>query len=174
MRIAVISYSLTGNNDALAASIARELQAEHIRITEPRKRGWGRITLDLLLNRAPEVSPSPQTLVQYGGLIFVAPVWMGQPAFPLRGYMKYLSSHPCDYGFATISGGSLNPNPQLRNHLIKLTGKEPRAFVDLYISDLLPKDMKADPKAVEAYRLTEGDLRMLTEKAVGELEKSFC
>ncbi len=173
MRIAVVSYSLTGNNDALAASIARELQAEHIRITEPRKRGCGKIALDLMLNRTPEVSPAPKTLAQYDALIFVAPVWMGQPAFPLRGYMKYLSSHPCDYGFATISGGSLNPNPQLKAHLIKLTGKEPRAFVDLYISDLLPENIKAAPKAVEAYRLTENDLRMLTEKAVGELRKSF-
>ena len=154
MRIAIISYSLTGNNDALASNIASELSAEHIRITEPQKRGYGEITLDLLLNRTPEASPAPQVLAQYEGLIFVAPVWMGQPAFPLR-------------------GGSLNPNPQLKNHLIKRTGKEPQVFVDQYISDLLPKDIKADPKAVEAYRLTESDLRQLTAKAVGELRKYF-
>lgn len=173
MRIAIISYSLTGNNDALASNIASELSAEHIRITESQKRGYGEITLDLLLNRTPEASPAPQVLAQYEGLIFVAPVWMGQPAFPLRGYLKFLKTHPCSYGFATISGGSLNPNPQLKNHLIKRTGKEPQVFVDQYISDLLPKDIKADPKAVEAYRLTESDLRQLTAKAVGELRKYF-
>jgi len=34
MKIAVISYSLTGNNKDLAKSVARELEAEHIKITE--------------------------------------------------------------------------------------------------------------------------------------------
>lgn len=35
MNIAIVSYSMTGNNDALAASISRVMRAEHIRITEP-------------------------------------------------------------------------------------------------------------------------------------------
>jgi flavodoxin len=35
MKPIVISYSLTGNNQALATSIATELSAEHIKINEP-------------------------------------------------------------------------------------------------------------------------------------------
>ena len=55
MKATVISYSLTGNNDMLAKSVAKEINAEHIRIREATKRGNGRIALDMLLNRNPKV-----------------------------------------------------------------------------------------------------------------------
>lgn len=34
MNIAVISYSFTGNNDALAGSVAKELSSEYFQISE--------------------------------------------------------------------------------------------------------------------------------------------
>ena len=173
MSIAIVSYSMTGNNEALASNVAKVLAAEHIKITEPKKRTFGTIALDLLFGRIPHVSPAPQALDQYDGLIFVAPVWMGQPAFTLRAYLKYVKVHPRKYGFVTISGGSLNPNPQLRNNIIKRAGTTPAVFADMYIANLLPKGAKIDPKAVEAYRLTESDLDLLTAKAVEEIKKNF-
>lgn len=157
MSIAIISYSLTGNNEALASGVANAVSAEHIKITEPKKRNCGTIAFDLMFGRTPHVSPEPQALDKYEGLIFVAPVWMGQPAFPLRAYLKYLKAHPHKYGFVTISGGSLNSNPQLRSNIIKLAGTEPTVFVDMYIANLLPNGTRIDPKTVEAYRLTESD-----------------
>ena len=45
MKITVISYSLTGNNEALAASVAAALGAEHIKISEPKRRTIGTIVL---------------------------------------------------------------------------------------------------------------------------------
>lgn len=173
MRIAVVSYSLTGNNDTLASNVAKALSVEHIRITEPKKRSYGTITADLLFRRTPKVFPEPHVLDQYDGLIFIAPVWMGQPAFPLRAYLKFLKAHPHKYGFVTISGGSLNPNPQLRNNIIKLAGNAPLAFVDMYIADLISKDTKIDPKSVENYQLTGGDIESLMAKAVREINGCF-
>jgi flavodoxin len=41
MKIKVISYSLTGNNQALATSIAAEFAAEHIKISESKPRNFG-------------------------------------------------------------------------------------------------------------------------------------
>ena len=58
MNTAVISYSLTGNNDALAKSIAGKLSAEHISVTEAKNRKTGAIIADLLFNRTPKVLPS--------------------------------------------------------------------------------------------------------------------
>ncbi|MCK4731406.1 MAG: flavodoxin family protein, partial [Methanophagales archaeon] len=55
MKVTVISYSLTGNNEALAASIASEISAEHIRITESKPRTNVTIALDMLFNRTPKV-----------------------------------------------------------------------------------------------------------------------
>ncbi len=53
MQTIVISYSLTGNNDALATSIATELVAKHIKIIESKPRTNGTIALDMLFNRTP-------------------------------------------------------------------------------------------------------------------------
>lgn len=173
MSIAVVSYSMTGNNEALASRLAKALPAEHIRITEPKKRSYGAIALDVALNRTPRASPAPQTLDKYDGIIFVAPVWMEQPAFPLRSYLKYLKKNPRKYGFVSISGGSLNPNPHLLKNIIKHAGNAPAVLVDMHIADLLPKDTKIDPKAVGAYKLTESDYDSLTAKAVMEIKKGF-
>jgi flavodoxin len=38
MRIKILSYSLTGNNETLANQIAKQLRTEHMIITEDRKR----------------------------------------------------------------------------------------------------------------------------------------
>ena len=40
MKIIVISYSLTGNNDDLAAGVAAQLEADHIRVTETNGGPW--------------------------------------------------------------------------------------------------------------------------------------
>ncbi|MCQ1530511.1 flavodoxin family protein [Lutispora saccharofermentans] len=173
MSIAVVSYSMTGNNEALAANLAKAISAEHIRITEAKKRSYGTITLDITFNRTPHILPEPQTLDKYDGIIFVAPVWMGQPAFPLRSYLKYIKLNPRKYGFVSISGGSLNPNPQLCNNITRRAGIAPAVFINMYIADLLPKDAKIDPKAVEVYKLTESDLDSMTVKAVKEIKKHF-
>jgi len=50
MKMVMVSYSMTGNNDALAANIAAELGIERVRITEPKVRTSARIALDMLLD----------------------------------------------------------------------------------------------------------------------------
>jgi flavodoxin len=46
MKAIVVSYSLTGNNEDLAAGVAATLGAEHVRITESKPRKMGKIVLD--------------------------------------------------------------------------------------------------------------------------------
>lgn len=99
MKTVILSYSLTGNNESLAKRIAQELQVEHIRITEPVKRTNGTIAADLILGRTPKTKPDPQVMSAYNFIIFVAPIWMGQPAFPLRSYLKQLKTYPQKYVF---------------------------------------------------------------------------
>lgn len=162
MNTVVISYSLTGNNDALAKSLAKELSAKHIIITEPKPRTMGTIMLDMMFNRAPKTQPTPQSLEKYDRILFVGPVWMGQAASPFRAYFKYLKAHPHAYAFASISGGALNPNPKLADDLKKRTGAEPVALVDLHIADLLPAEPKPTAKDTSAYRLNDSDNQKLT------------
>ena len=173
MKTVIMSYSFTGNNEALAKRIAEELKVEHIRITEPKKRTNGTIAADLIFSRTPQAEPKPQTMTAYDQVILVAPIWMGQPAFPMRSYLKQLKKHPQKYAYVSLSGGSLNDNPGLANVLKSKTGIEAVAVIDLHITDLLPSEPKPTPDAITIYRLTEQDLERLTKCAVAALQEKF-
>lgn len=161
MNIAVVAYSLTGNNGALAAAVAKALSAEHIRVTEPKSRKTGAIILDMIFNRTPKIQPSPTVLGKYDQILLMGPVWMGQAASPLRAYLKYLKVHPQSYAFASISGGAMNTNPKLADDLEKRAGAKPAAFVDLHIADLLPPEPKPTMKDTSAYRLNNAEISRL-------------
>ncbi|MDD2268357.1 MAG: hypothetical protein PHY15_02265 [Eubacteriales bacterium] len=174
MRIAVLSYSFSGNNEMLANGIAKSISAQHIPINEPKNRTFGTIFADFLLNRTPKISPEPQQLREYDALIFVAPVWMGHPAFPLRAYLQYFKQHPIKYGFISISGGgSDKANPRLGENITKLAGKAHALFSDMHISDILPKCANTTPQAVMDYKITQADCDQLTGKAVTEIKKQI-
>ena len=173
MKTAVVSYSITGNNDALAARVAGELGAEHFRVTEERKRTKGMIAADLVFRRTPRTQPGPNVLPPFELIIFVGPVWMGKAATPLRSYLKYLKKYPKPYAFLSISGGALNDNPDLAGDLRKRAGAKPAALVDLHIVDLLPPEPKPTPQDTSAYCLTGEDLEKLAERILGSLREKF-
>jgi multimeric flavodoxin WrbA len=173
LKSVIMSYSLTGNNEALAKRIAEELKVEHIRITEPKKRTNATIAADIVFGRTPKTEPKPQVMSEYDLIIFVAPIWMGQPAFPLRAYMKYLKEHPQKYAFVSISGGGLNDNPGVSKTLKSKTGVEAVTVVDLHIVDLLPLEPKPTPQVTSAYRLTAQDVENLTKRAVTMLKEKL-
>ncbi|HWT76427.1 MAG TPA: hypothetical protein VN258_17145 [Mobilitalea sp.] len=160
--IGVVSYSLTGNNGKLADAVAEALPAEHVTILETKPRKTGTIMLDMILNRTPQVQPLPSELEQYERILFVAPVWMGMAASPLRPYLKYLKEHPKPYAFASISGGAMNTNPKLAEDLVKRAGTKPTAFIDLHIADLLPTEPKPTMKDTSNYRLKDAEISKLT------------
>jgi hypothetical protein len=171
MKIIVISYSLTGNNEALATSIAAEFAAKHIKISESKPRTMATIILDMLFNRTPHVSPIVDNVADYDLVIFVGPVWMGQVATPLRAYFKHLKARLGQYAFISISGGADGGNPKLAGELTKRLGKEPAALIDQHIADLLPSDPKPGRKETSAYRLNDRDVKSLTNSIVKTLRE---
>lgn len=78
MNIAVISYSFTGNNEALARSVAKALSAEYIRISEAKPRTLGRITFDMIFDRIPLVQPKPEQIGKYDIILFFGPYLDGE------------------------------------------------------------------------------------------------
>jgi len=177
MKAIVISYSLTGNNEDLAASLAATLGAEHVRITEPKPRTMGTIALDMMFNRTPKIimpveadrlRPNAEA---YDLVLFVGPVWMGQVASPFRACFKQLGPRIARYAFTSISGGADGPNPRLADELKKRLGKEPVCLVDLHIADLLPAAPKPTREDTSAYRITESDVKHLTDTIVATLHE---
>lgn len=173
MNIAVVSYSFTGNNGALAVALAKALSAEHVEILEEKPRKTGTIILDMILNRTPRVQPHPSELEKYERIVFIAPVWMGRVASPLRAYLKHLKAFPQPYAFASISGGALNSNPELADDLKKRTGAKPIAFVDMHIADLLPPEPKPTMKDTGAYRLNNADISKLVGLIAASVKKEM-
>lgn len=172
MRIAVVSYSLTGNNEALAARVARELGAEHIKIAEPKPRGMKDIALDMLFGRVPATTASPEDLPKDAALLLFAPVWMGKVASPLRACLKGLKAGSSPYAFVSISGGADGPgsNARLSADLRSRAGREPAALVDLHIAELLPRDPKPTRDDTSAYKLTETDIKSLSARVIASLK----
>lgn len=173
MSIAVVSYSLTGNNGTLAAAVAKTLSAEHIIILEEKPRKMGAIILDMIFNRTPRVQSLPSALEQYERILFIAPVWMGKVASPLRAFLKHLKAHPQSYAFASISGGALNMNPKLADDLEKRAGAKPMAFVDLHIADLLPSELKPTMKDTSSYRLSDAEISKLAGVIVASVKNTM-
>lgn len=173
MKSAVVSYSLTGNNETLAKSIAEEFALEHIMITEPKPHNMLSIIFDLIFNRTPPVQLVCDRLKNYDLILFFGPVWMGQVATPLRACLKRLKTNQCRYAFISISGGAIGPNPKLADELKKRAGEEPAALIDLHIADLLPSNPKPTLKVVSAYRINDVDTKKLSETIVKALREAI-
>ncbi|MBN2535104.1 MAG: hypothetical protein JXB88_19640 [Spirochaetales bacterium] len=173
MKVTVISYSLTGNNESLATSVASAFSAEHIRITESKSRAMGKIAFDMLFNRTPKVSSTVNNVESDCIVIFVGPVWMGQVASPLRSCFNSLKTRLNRYFFVSISGGADGPNPKLSSELMKRLGKKPTAIIDLHIADLLPSEPKPTRNDTSAYRLNNEDVKNLTSKIVKAVQEAI-
>lgn len=173
MKIKVISYSFTGNNESLACSIAQEFSAEHIKVSEPKPRTIGTIILDMLFKRIPRIQPSPAEMDGYDLILLLGPVWMGQVAAPLRSYLKHFKNHPANYAFISISGGADAGNGKLEGDLEKRAGIKPAAIIDLHIADLLPVSNKPERKDTASYKIDKNDITKLTVITMTQLTSAI-
>lgn len=87
MKIIIISYSYTGNNDALAESIAKELSAKHFKVSKSMT--MRTIITDMIFSRTPKVQPAPDILGEYDLVFLFGPVWMGQMERILNWLMNF-------------------------------------------------------------------------------------
>ncbi len=170
MNIAIVSYSYTGNNNRFAESLAESLSAELVRVQPKKQVTYGTITMDLMLGRTPAVAPSPESLSRFDLLVFVAPIWMGLVAFPLRAYLAALRKHPKPYCFLSISGGADSVNPKVPDELKKRAGQAPVFVLDQHIRDLLPAEPAPTRDDTTKYQLTNEDLAQITKKALEQLK----
>jgi flavodoxin len=172
MKTIVISYSFTGNNQALAASLATTLAAEHVSITEPKPRTMAKIVLDVVLNRTPKIVPVEKTQA-YDLVLLVGPVWMGQIASPFRACFKQIGQSIEKYVFISISGGADGPNPKLADELERRLGRKPVHLLDLHIADLLPPEPKPTRNDTMNYRITASDVKHLTDRIAAALQETM-
>ncbi len=172
MNIKIFYYSLTGNNKILALNLAERLGAQYNEVTEWKERTVWTTAFDMMFNRTPKVSYELAEIQPEDLVIFIAPIWMGSAASPLRDCFKRLRKSIGTFAFISISGGADdNPNPKLDVDLKKRLGKKPAAVIALYIANLLPPVPKPTRDDTSAYRITANDTKKLTEEALSILSK---
>lgn len=170
MKTVIISYSATGNNDALATSIANDLDIDHIKITKPINKITFGIILTHLFNRVPKVEPMPNMIDKYDFIILCAPVWMGKVAAPLRPYLSYLKKNPHKYAFVSLCGGAAGPNTKLSYEITKRVGEKPTVFTEYYLSNLFPKEQKPVIKDTMDYIVNEDEIKKITNIVIKNLK----
>ena len=173
MNIAIISFSYTGNNVALAECVARKLTVKHIKVSVQKPVTIAGVAMDMIFAQIPKVQPTPDILRQYDLILFFGPVWMGQVASPFRAYLNFLKTNPKQYGFLSISGGADGENPKLSGELYKRTGIQPVIMLDQHIKNLLPSSTIPMRKDTSAYKISEMEANRLSDIAIKEINKFF-
>ncbi len=167
MKTLVIYYSFTGNNSKLAQKIAMSINADIKEIKEKKNRTILTILLDVLFNRIPTIKDFDIQFELYENLIFVAPVWFGKIATPLRALFKELNVKIEVYSFVSISAGTNGEkNSNLEKELMQRTGLMPKAVINPLISEILTANPKPSRKQLDAYRLSDTDAHDLVKRVL--------
>ena len=172
MNIAIVVYSLTSNNAKFARSLARALNVPCVEIQPEHPVNGGAIFCNLIFGGAPKSKPEPSSLANYDKVVFVAPVWMGMAAFPLRPFLNAAGRLKKPYAFLTIDGGSEGGNAGLEKDLAKRAGSAPAFFLPQHIPVLLAGKAMLNHDASKPYLLTEADGDALAAIAVTKLNQS--
>ncbi len=155
MKTLIISYSYTGNNQALAQRVAEKLGAEHFSLKETKERSNKDIFLDMLFHRPVRFTALPQALEDYDLVLFMGPVWFfGIPA-PLRNLFNGLRKQLPAYAWISFSGGSLGPNTSIAKELVRRLGKGLCLCLDLTTAAYCATPRVADLKDAETYILVD-------------------
>jgi flavodoxin len=173
MKIAIVSYSFTGNNKRFAAYLSRLIPADIIPVTPLHPVTYGSITLDLVLSRKPKTDFSSNALSSYDAVLLIAPIWMGQIAFPMRGLLDALRTFRIPYAFLSVSGGADGENPNITAELTRRTGRAAAFVLDQHIRSLLPAVPAPTRDDTSKYSLTEADCELFAQSALEKIRLSF-
>ena len=158
---------MTGRNEKLALMAASELGATASKLTAANKSMFS-IAIDMFFGRVTKVDQKPD-ISGSDLVILFAPIWMGKAASPLRAVMRQIKEQDKDYIFATLSGGATSRNPGLTKDLVKQTGKEPKALIDLYVADLLTDTPTRE--STQNYPLSDEEYKQISDKILAEIRK---
>jgi len=169
MKTLIISYSFTGNNDKLANAIAESINADFVQLKEKRKRTYLTILLDVIFNRTPKIQEPKKTFEQYEYIIFIAPIWFGKIASPLRTLFEYLKKTNKKYSFISLSSGADGVNPNLEKELIQRTGIKPQTVINQLIKEMLHVNPKPSRKEINTYKISEDEANEVVKEIITKL-----
>src|SRR5690606_34412863 len=108
MKPLVVYYSHGGNNELLAYRLQKEFGCDIFEVEPAGKRTGFSIFLDIIMARTPRIKPCPLDLGAYDMFIFVAPIWSGKMAAPLRSFLVQHRDQIPSYAFISLCGGGIS------------------------------------------------------------------
>lgn len=168
-KILLIYYSFSGNNKLLADHLAGELRSQTCAIVEKSQRTALTIFFDVFLKRTPKILPLDKKIADFDQVIFLAPLWAGKIASPLKALLKQEKSSIKKYYFITLCGGYEKKDQleKVNEELLGLVGKPAAAMFEIDISDLFPPEKKTHIRTISGYHLKKDDLN----KFAGQIKK---
>jgi multimeric flavodoxin WrbA len=142
----------------LAKTLREKLKCDILKVEEVKQRNGFTIALDLLFNRTPRIKPYLYDIASYDQFVFVAPVWAGKIASPLKSFLIQERFYISNYSFITICGGQPGQKEKLTTNLINIMQHEPGAVQELWINNLLPESKRNTVKYTSGYRIRPDDL----------------
>ncbi|MBS1542062.1 MAG: NAD(P)H-dependent oxidoreductase [Bacteroidetes bacterium] len=164
MKPLIISYSFTGNNEALTQNLKKRFNCEEYRVTELKKPIGPSILLDFFIKRPPKVARADINWQAYDYFILVAPIWESGVASPMRVFIEQERDHLTNYSFITICGGEESQAEKILNQLVTAAGRAPKAFCELKVNDLLPSGHHQQARFKTFYKIEHGDLKVFDDK----------
>jgi len=159
MKIVIVYYSFSGNNELLAKKLQTRLGCDMLKINELKKRNGLTILFDILFNRSPKVKRPKVLLSRYDRVILLAPIWAGKIANPMRSFIRLEKENFNEYSFITLCGDGGNRN--VLSELTRCVGKKPISVLELKVGDLLKS--KNQRKFTSTYKLKEEDMEFYNE-----------
>lgn len=153
MKTLIAYYSFTQNNEKLAMHIQKQLNCDIAKVETANTRNSFSILLDLMLNRKPKVKPIPCSLKSYDYIIFVAPIWAGKIATPMKSFFDKEKLNIKRYSFITLCGGSSGQKQKIERELVSILEKSPVKVLELWVNDLLPAEKKDTIKHTSGFRI---------------------
>ncbi len=173
MKTTIISYSLSGNNKLLADQLATKLSCKHIYIKEKSKRSYLTIGMDFVFKRIPKIDFLEKEVNTEDFIIFIAPIWMSQVAFPLKKVFQKLKGKTKNYAFisACIGPQGKKSNRGLAKQLKKDLGKKPIIIIEKHLSEFLPIKSRHSIKETMKYKLKKRQAQQMAQQISRQLKQ---
>lgn len=168
MKTLIVYYSFTHNNELLAKNLESRLGCDVLKIETLRKRNSFSILFDLLFKRRPAIQKHSLTLTDYDQFVFIAPIWGGTIAAPMKTFLSEEKIHINRYSFISVCGGLAGQLENIEEQLKQILGKNPVSVVELWVSEIIKASTK-DAKIVSRYRIAPDELAQFETKI-----KDFC
>jgi len=153
MKTLIVYYSFTQNNEKLAKHLHKMLNCDIVKLETVRRRSGLSIILDLMFHRSPALKTVPYYLRDYDHVIFIAPIWAGRIAMPLKAFLAKEKSNIKRYSFVTVCGGTPGQKEKIKKELASVLNIMPENVIELWINNLLPADKKDTIKYTSGYRI---------------------